>query len=327
MSPDQPLPSSPSPFDEGRLDSGDGHLIWYAQYGNPQGIPLFWLHGGPGSASSLRHLELMDLARYRLVLSDQRGCGRSLPPGALQRNESRLLVGDIDRLRERLRLERIVLGGGSWGATLALLYAMQHRAQVAALLLRAPFLAGKAEIDAFFAPAADAPDEGWEAFAALAPPSQRHRLLPWLAQQLASSGREECERIARGWSRHERQREAGGDAAAATTPPPVDDAMIARYRVQAHYLLHGCFVDTDCMLAALGALPALPAAILHGDADRVCPPHNARLLQRCLPESRLRMVQGAGHEPFHPGMAAALQQALACYAQNGNFDAWGIGHE
>jgi proline iminopeptidase len=261
-----------------------------------------------------------------VVLSDQRGCGRSLPPGALRRNETGLLVGDIARLRTHLRLDRIVLGGGSWGATLALLYAMQHRAQVAALLLRAPFLAGKAEIDAFFAPAAGGPDAGWEAFAALAPPSQRGRLLPWLAQQLASSDRAQCERIARGWSRHERQREAGrGGAAIAHSP--VDDAMIARYRVQAHYLLHGCFVDADCMLAAVGALPALPAAILHGDADRVCPPHNARLLQRCLPESRLRMVQGAGHEPFHPGMAAALQQALACYAQNGNFDAWGIGHE
>jgi proline iminopeptidase len=103
--------------------------------------------------------------------------------------------------------------------------------------------------------------------------------------------------------------------------------MIARYRVQAHYLLHGCFVGTDQVLAAARALHGMPAAILHGDADRVCPPDNARLLQRCLPESRLRMVEGAGHQPFHPAMVAALTQALECYARNANFEGWGNGHD
>jgi proline iminopeptidase len=314
----------PASFDEGRLDSGDGHLVWYAQYGNPRGIPLFWLHGGPGSASSLRHAGLIDLARYRLVLSDQRGCGRSLPPGALRRNETGLLVGDIARLRTHLRLDRIVLGGGSWGAALALLYAAQHRSTVAALVLRAPFLASRAEVDAFFGPPAGRPDAAWEEFAALAPPPQRGSLLPWLAQQLASSGPEQCARIARSWCRHERQQESG---AAALALPPVDDAMIARYRIQAHYLLHDCFLGRDGVLAAARMLSGLPVAILHGAADRVCPPRNAGLLQRCLPESRLCMVEGAGHEPFHPGMIAALEQALECYASNANFEAWGIAHE
>lgn len=315
----------PAPFDEGRLDSGDGHLTWYAQYGNPHGIPLFWLHGGPGSAASLRHAGLVDLARYRLVLSDQRGCGRSQPLGALQRNETGLLVGDIDRLREQLRLERIVVGGGSWGAALALLYAARHPATVAALVLRAPFLASQTEVDAFFAPPAGGPDGAcaWEELAALAPPSERGRLLPWLAQQLASSGPEQCARIAGAWSRHERQQEG----AAAVAAPPVDEAMIARYRIQAHYLLHGCFIDADGVLAAARTLHGLPVAILQGDADRVCPPRNARLLQRCLAGSRLRMVEGAGHDPFHPGMISALAQALDCYASNAHFEAWGIADE
>jgi proline iminopeptidase len=313
----------PAPFDEGRLDSGDGHLIWYAQYGNPHGIPLFWLHGGPGSASSLRHAGLVDLARYRLVLSDQRGCGRSQPLGALQHNETGLLVGDIDRLRQHLRLGRIVVGGGSWGAALALLYAAQHPATVAALVLRAPFLASQAEVDAFFGPPTGAPGGDWQAFAALAPPSERARLLPWLAQQLASSGPEQCARIAGAWSRHERQQEG----AAAPSPTPVDAAMIARYRIQAHYLLHGCFIGTGGVLAAARMLQGLPVAILHGDADRVCPPRNTRLLQRCLAGSRLRMVEGAGHDPFHPGMMAALVQALDCYASNAHFEAWGIADE
>jgi len=323
MKPDL-LQDLPAAFDEGHLASGDGHALWYAQYGEPQGIPLFWLHGGPGSASSLRHIGLIDLGRYRLVLADQRGCGRSLPPGALQGNETGLLVGDIDRLRAHLQIDRMVVGGGSWGATLALLYAARHRARVAALLLRAPFLASRAEIDACFAPPAGGPDTGWDAFAALAPPLQRRCLLPWLAQQLASSSQGRQARIARAWSRYEQQLESGGGPVAEAL---VGQAAIARYRVQAHYLLHECFIEPDGVLAAARAVRGVPAAILHGDADRVCPPHNARLLRRCLPGSRLRMVEGAGHQPFHPGMAAALTEALDCYASNQDFDAWGVGHE
>jgi proline iminopeptidase len=321
MRPDS-LPALPASFDEGRLACGDGHTVWYAQYGNPHGIPLFWLHGGPGSASSLRHIELIDLARYRLVLSDQRGCGRSLPLGELRHNETQLLIGDIDRLRSHLQIDRMLVGGGSWGAALALLYAAQHPAAVAALLLRAPFLASQAEVDAFFEPAVG-PNYDRDAFAALAPGLQRDCLLPWLAQQLASSGQEQCARIALAWSRHERQLESGS---AAFSQPVVDEAMIARYRIQAHYLLHGCYMEKDGVLAAARRLRRLPVAILHGDADRVCPPYNARLLQRCLPDSRLRMVEGAGHDPFHPGMAAALMEALDCYARNAHFDGWGNGH-
>ena len=315
------LTDAPAPFDEGRLDSGDGHRIWYAQYGNPQGIPLFWLHGGPGSASSLRHIGLIDLARYRLVLSDQRGCGRSLPLGGLQNNESHRLVDDIDRLRARLQLDRIVLGGGSWGATLALLYAARYPASVAALLLRAPFLASKAEIAAFFEPPANGPHDSWQAFAALAPPSQRHRLLPWLARQLATAGHEQCACIACAWSLYEQQQESGS---AAVAQPVVDEAMIARYRIQAHYLLNACFLGIDEVLSAARTLDGLPVAVLHGNADRVCPPHNARLLRRCLPQGGLRLIEGAGHEPFHPGMAAALAQALDWYARNAHFEGWGI---
>jgi proline iminopeptidase len=321
MRPDK-LPTLPASFDEGRLACGDGHTLWYAQYGNPQGIPLFWLHGGPGSGSSLRHVELIDLARYRLVLADQRGCGRSLPAGELLHNETPLLIGDIDMLRTHLQVDRMVVGGGSWGATLALLYAAQHPEAVAALVLRAPFLARQAEIDAFFAPVAG-PNGDRDEFAALAPGLQRDRLLPWLARQLASSGQAQCARIALAWSRHERQRESG----AACAPPPVaDEALIARYRIQAHYLLHGCFLGKDGVLAAARRRSQLPVAILHGDADRVCPPYNARLLRRCLPDSRLRMVEGAGHDPFHPGMAAALTEALGCYARNAHFDGWGSAH-
>jgi proline iminopeptidase len=304
-------------FDEGHFAAGDGHLIWYGQYGKPDGAPLFWLHGGPGSGSSMRHLQLIDLSRYRVVLSDQRGCGRSLPLGATAANDTSLLVADIERLRTHLRLERIVLGGGSWGAALALAYAARHAASISALVLRAPFLATQKEIDAFFQPAPGTADACWEEFAALAPPSQRSRLLPWLADRLGAADAAECARLARGWRRYEQRRENGSMAEVM-----VDDALVARYRVQAHYMRRGCFMNGEDLLEAARGLADVQVALLHGDADLICPPDNARMLQRSLAGSRLRMVSGAGHDPFHPGMAEALVSALDCYARHGNFAAW-----
>jgi len=306
-------------FDEGQIVTGDGHRLWYAQYGNPHGLPLFWLHGGPGSGASLRHADLVDLARFRLVLADQRGCARSQPAGALENNHTGLLVDDIERLRRHLDVERMLLGGGSWGATLALAYAARHGERLRGLVLRAPFLATPAEVGGFF----DTP-QCWQAFAAIAPAPvlAPGRLLPWLAGQLAASDAAHCRRIAAAWRGHEQALE--GLRNEATGPP--DEALVQRYRIQAHYLRHGCFLEPDALLEALGSLPAMPVAILHGDADRVCPPANARRLQQRLPGSRLLIVPGAGHDPFHPAMAAALRQALDGFAARGGFDGWGASH-
>ncbi|WP_194711824.1 alpha/beta fold hydrolase [Noviherbaspirillum soli] len=306
-------------FDEGQLATGDGHRLWYAQYGNPHGLPLFWLHGGPGSGASLRHADLVDLARFRLVLADQRGCVRSQPAGGLENNHTGLLVDDIERLRRHLGMERMLLGGGSWGATLALAYAARHGDMLHGLVLRAPFLATPAELGGFF----DTP-QCWQAFAAIAPASALApgRLLPWLAGQLASSDAQTCSRIAGAWRGHEQALEGRPNEAA----EPPDEALVQRYRIQAHYLHHGCFLDPDALVEALGSLPAMPVAILHGDADRVCPPANARRLQQRLPGSRLLIVAGAGHDPFHPAMAAALRQALDGFAAHGSFDGWGACH-
>lgn len=320
MNRDVPV-QAPAAFDEGFLDCHDGHRVWYGQYGNPRGMPLLWLHGGPGSGSSLRHLLLFDLAHYRVVLCDQRGCGRSTPAGALHRNDTDLLVGDIARLRDHLQLGRVVIGGGSWGATLALAHASVHAADVAALVLRAPFLASWAEVDAFFAPFDNDTHGAWEEFAALAPPSHRGALLPWLAGELASGSHDQRARIAHGWRRYEQLREN------AVVQPTEEAAMISRYRIQSHYLLHGCFLNEAELLDAARSLPGMPVALLHGDADRVCPPQNAHRLHRCLPDSRLCIVPGAGHDPFHAGTASALAQALAAYARDAHFGGWGMGNE
>lgn len=302
-------------FDEGQLATGDGHRLWYAQYGNPHGLPLFWLHGGPGSGASLRHAGLVDLARFRLVLADQRGCGRSQPAGELMNNHTGLLVQDIERLRRHLHVERMLLGGGSWGATLALAYAAEHGRRLRGLLLRSPFLATPAEVSGFF----DTP-QCWQAFAAVAPAPvlTPGRLLPWLAGQLAASDAMDCRPIAAAWHRHEQALE--GLPVGVEEPPGDAHALVQRYRIQAHYLRHGCFLDPEALLEALGSLRAVPAAILHGDADRVCPPANAQRLRQRLPASRLAIVPGAGHDPFHPAMAAALRAALDGLAAQASVD-------
>ena len=305
-------------FDEGQLVTGDGHRLWYAQYGNPHGLPLFWLHGGPGSGASLRHADLVDLARVRLVLADQRGCARSRPAGGLENNHTGLLVDDIEQLRRHLGVARMLLGGGSWGATLALAHAVRHGGRLRGLVLRAPFLATPAEVGGFFDT-----QQCWQAFAAIAPAAALApgRLLPWLAGQLAASDAQAHRRIAAAWRRHELALEGLPYRAAAP-----DKDMVQRYRIQAHYLRHGCFLDPDALVEALGSLPAMPVAILHGDADRVCPLANARRLQQRLPGSRLLIVPGAGHDPFHPAMAAALRQALDGFAAHGSFEGWGAHH-
>jgi proline iminopeptidase len=305
-------------FDEGQVAMTHGHSIRTAQYGNPDGLPLFWLHGGPGSGASPRHAGLVDPARYRLVLADQRGCGGSRPAGALEHNDTSLLVDDIERLRRHLGLPRILLGGGSWGATLALAYAARHPGRLCGLLLRSPFLATAAEVDGFF----DGDDCRRE-FAALAPASARHALLPWLAGALASDDEALRAAVAQAWWRHE-QRRAGARSQA---PPPPGQALVQRYRIQSHYLRHGCFVDSAALLQAAAGLRGLPVAILHGAEDRVCPSANAHRIRQSVAGSRLRLAEGAGHDPFHPAMAAALEEALARFAAQRSFEGWGEGDD
>jgi proline iminopeptidase len=307
------------PFEEARIDSGDGHRLWHAQYGSRDGIALFWLHGGPGSGASPRHAELIDGERFRLVLADQRGSGRSEPAGELRNNSLPMLIEDIETLRRQLGIRRMLVGGGSWGATLAICYAARHPDAVAGLVLRAPFLAERDEIARLFRPL-DEPgsnhDAGWHAFASLAP--EGADLLSYAADRLARRA-SEAPALARAWHRHAQLRETGREPEG---PAPDDARLLARYRVQSHYLRQGCFLEEGAVLDMAGRL-TMPTAIFHGDADRVCAPDNARRLASRMPQAELSIIEGAGHDPFHPGMANALRSALHRFAERGDFQTWG----
>ncbi|MBK4738050.1 alpha/beta fold hydrolase [Noviherbaspirillum pedocola] len=295
------------PFEEARLDSGDGHRLWHAERGSRNGTALFWLHGGPGSGASLRHAALIDPGSFRLVLMDQRGCGRSEPAGAIHHNSLSLLIDDIERLRRHLGIARMLLGGGSWGATLAICYAARYPEAVAGLVLRAPFLAERDEISQLFQPLGE-DDSSWQAFAALAPPGVD--LLAYAADQLERNT-SEARALARAWHRHACLRETGHEPGQEMHD---DAALLARYRVQSHYLRHGCFLDEGAVLDMASRL-SMPAAIIHGGADRICAPDNARRLAARMPRAALSIIDAAGHDPFHPGMVDALQVALRSVAQ------------
>ena len=266
-----------------------GHVLHVEESGQPQGIPAVVLHGGPGSGSSPLLRRFFDPARYRIVSFDQRGAGKSRPRGSTVDNTTAHLVADLETLRGALGIDRWLVVGGSWGATLALAYAVEHPGAVAGLLLRATFLARAQDIDGFFEPASIAP-------------------LPVLARGLDADA-DTARHTALAWWRHESLLATG----AVAQPEPSGaalDAQVDRYRVQGHYLLHRCWLDDPALLDRCDRLPAVPTLLLHGSEDRICRPEGALALHRRLPHSRLQLVEGAGHDPTHPAMVRAMVEAL-----------------
>jgi len=276
------------------LDVGGGHVMQVQEFGRADGLPALVLHGGPGSGCSPLLRRVFDPARWRIVCPDQRGAGGSRPRGGTTHNTTADLLADLSRIRAHLRIERWVVVGGSWGATLALAHAADQPQAVAALLLRASFLARREDIAAFFG----------------ALP------LDELAAALDSPEPAERDRAALAWWRHEQA------LAGTAVPEPKGEALAAqvdRLRVQAHYLRHGCWLQSPSLLDRCEAVPRVPTRLIHARDDRVCPPEGTLALQRRLPHATLQWVDGAGHDAGHPAMIAAVMNALAAYAATGSF--------
>ncbi len=284
------------PFARHALDVGGGHVLQVQEFGRADGIPALVLHGGPGSGCSPLLRRVFDPSRWRIVCPDQRGSGGSRPRGGTAHNTTEELLADLRRIRSQLQLPRWVVVGGSWGATLALAHAADQPEAVAALLLRASFLARREDIDAFFGPLS----------------------LDELAASLDSPDAAERERAALAWWRHEQA------LAGTTATEPAGESLSAqvdRLRVQAHYLRHGCWLQSPSLLERCEAVPKVPTRLIHARDDRICPPEGALALQRRLPHATLQWVDGAGHDAGHPAMVAAVMGALAAYAETGSFGA------
>jgi proline iminopeptidase len=295
----RPVPTSmlfPDPplRDSHALAVPGGHVLQVQEFGRADGIPAVVLHGGPGSGCSPLLRRVFDPARWRIVCPDQRGAGGSRPRGGIEQNTTDDLIADLQRIREHLGIARWLVVGGSWGATLALAHATAEPEAVSALLLRASFLARPQDVAAFFG----------------------NLSLPALADALSSPQPVEREQAALSWWRHE-QSLAGTQAA-----EPAGEALAAqvdRLRVQAHYLRHGCWLQSPTLLERCEAVPRVPTLLLHARDDRICPPEGAELLRQRLPQAQLEWIADGGHDPSHPAMVAAMVAALDRYADHGHF--------
>ncbi|MGY6409592.1 MAG: prolyl aminopeptidase [Alkalilacustris sp.] len=294
------------PFDQRMLEVGDGHRVYVEQCGHPQGIPVVVLHGGPGGGCSPAMRRYFDPASYRIVLFDQRGCGRSRPHASVEANTTWHLVADIERIRTLLGIERWVVFGGSWGATLALIYAQTHPERAAALVLRGVFLMTQAELAWFYGGGAGRffPDL-WARFTDLIPEDERGDLIAAYHRRLFSGDTVMETRHARAWASWENalaaidQRGLGGEG-------PADYAR-AFARLENHYFIHGGFLERDGqILQELHRLADIPGHIVQGRYDMICPPDSAWKLSQGWARADLRLVPLAGHALSEPGITAEL---------------------
>jgi proline iminopeptidase len=291
------------PFAEQQFAVGRRHVLHVEQCGNPAGFPVIFLHGGPGSQVRPVHRRFFDPRFYRVVLFDQRGCGRSSPRGCTEENTTARLVEDIELLRQHLGLEQVTLFGGSWGAALALAYAGTHPGRVAAMVLRGVFLASREEVDWYLGGLGKLVPQAWEVLAEGAGPDLLRHYHGLVSRNDAAA--------AERWVAYEDavMRLDTGEAAGAGGGPQDRAAALARARIQLHYLAHGCFLRPGELLGSLAELGETRVLIVQGARDRVCPPKAAREVAERLPQSELRLIQDGGHSATGAAIAAALRQA------------------
>jgi proline iminopeptidase len=299
------------PFDTGYLAVGDGHEMYYEQAGNPRGKPAVFVHGGPGGGGDVNSRRFFDPARYRIVVFDQRGSGRSRPHASLEANTTWHLVADMERLREHLAIDRWLVFGGSWGSTLALAYAETHPRAVSELVLRGIFLLRELELKWFYQFGASLLfPEQWQRYLAPIPPAERHDLLAAFHRRLLSDDGAVRLEAARAWSIWE-----GATSSLLPNPKREDqfgspEFALALARIEAHYFVNrGFFAHEHQLLDGVERIRKIPGVIVHGRYDVVCPIDTAFELHRRWPEADFRIVQDAGHSAYEPGITAELLAA------------------
>lgn len=304
------------PYASGWLDVGDGHEIYWERVGTPGAKPAVYLHGGPGGGSNPGQRRVFDPKLYDALLFDQRGCGRSRPFAALENNTTWDLVANIERLREMVAVERWQVFGGSWGSTLALAYGQAHPAACLGFVLRGIFLCTQAEIDWFIEGVRWFYPELYAEFAAPIPPEERGDLLAAYVQRILSSDPAVYWPAARAWSRFEGRR-------VYLMPQPEDapnDALdLGVGRLESHYMANLGFFEEDQLIRNMGRIAHLPAVIVQGRYDAICPPLSAYRLQQAWPGAQLEMIPDAGHGALEHGIASALVRATERFVPGRGF--------
>jgi proline iminopeptidase len=299
------------PHRTGRLRVSDLHEIYFEESGNPRGKPVIFVHGGPGGGTEPKQRRYFDPAAYRIVLFDQRGCGKSTPHACLEENTTWHLIADMEALRQELGVERWQVFGGSWGSTLALAYAEKHPDRVTELVLRGIFLLRKQEIDWFYQRGAGAmfPD-AWEEYLAPIPEAERSNLLMAYHRRLLDPDPEVQRAAARAWSVWEGRTSCLLPNAELIAKTQGEAFALAFARIECHYFVNGGFLERDAqLLEDVGRIRHIPTVIVQGRYDVVCPMESAWALHRAFPEADLRVVPDAGHSAMEPGTVHELVEA------------------
>ena len=304
------------PFDAGYLSVSGRHEIYYEQCGNPRGKPAVFLHGGPGGGGDTTPRRFFDPVRYRIILLDQRGCGRSRPHAELRENTTWDLIADIEALRSRLNIEHWLVFGGSWGSTLSLLYAETHPERVTQLVLRGIFLLRPAEIAWFYQQgASDLYPDAWEPYWNFIPAAERDDMVHAYYRRLTGPDPQVALEAARRWSVWEGSTSHLLASASTVERFGADHFALAFARIEAHYFVNQAFMaEPNQILRDVGRLRQIPAVIVQGRYDVVCPMRSAWDLHRAWPEAELSIVPDAGHSAFEPGIVHELITATDKFA-------------
>lgn len=297
-----------SPYRAETLNVSAIHQIYFEECGNPKGYPVVFLHGGPGSGCNPSQRRFFDPHFYRIILLDQRGCGRSMPQGCVEDNDTDALVNDIETLKEHLDVTKWLVFGGSWGSTLALIYALAHPKSVTGLILRGIFLSRESELDWFLGKVKAFYPEPWEKLLSYLPSNEQSNPLKAYAKRVFSDDQALAQQAAIHWNAFESSimtllpRETNANA----INPEVE---LARARVQIHYIINQCFVGHRDLLDEVKSLSHIPTTIIQGRYDMVCPPISAWELKQAMPHAQFEMIADAGHSAMDASITSALVKA------------------
>jgi len=289
-----------------RIDTGDGHLIYMEQAGNPDGIPVIFLHGGPGSGCNPNHRRYFNPDIYRIIIFDQRGCNRSTPQGIVENNTTMDLVQDLETIRRTLNVEKWLVFGGSWGATLGLLYAQAHPEHVTGMILRGTFLARQVDLDWFAKNGANKifPDQ-WEQFIGCIPPEERRDLVATYHKRLTDKDMAIRQKFARSWSDWA-TRVVTWNLTEQKNEVEDISTLVHQVAIETHYAFNRYFIQENQILENITKLPDVPIIIVHGRKDLTCTLEASWSLHKLLPKSEMVIVPHAGHLAGEPAMTDAL---------------------
>jgi proline iminopeptidase len=303
-----------APLTTQMLPVGDGHEIYVETVGRADGIAAVYLHGGPGSGCQGDHRRLFDPERFHAVLFDQRGAGRSRPKGGREANSLPHLIADMEMIREKLAIERWIVVGGSWGATLALAYAQTHPTQVSGIVLRATFLGMRSELESAFLEVLPRFYPGLsDDFLNVLPKRERTQPLDAYWRRILDPDPAVHGPAARAWQGTESilSEHAPGRTRLDPNAPNATRALPATPFMEAHYFQNDCFMKPGQLLAETAKLNRIPGLIVQGRYDLLCPPATAHALNSAWPESEIRLIEGAGHSLYDPGIRDAVMKAIA----------------